>query len=152
MPHMITRTRYLLLLLWLARPLVVGCTAPSGASQAVDEGEPPSDNVEVVYFHRTQRCSSCIYVEEGTRYTLETYFKDEMAEGKVTFEVLNVEDKENAAVVEKYDAYSSSLFINAIKDGTDHIEEVVDVWVLVGEDEAFVKEVKNRIEESLKRS
>jgi|GEM_PF-1958132 len=110
----------------------------------------PANRVEVVYFHRNQRCAGCVYAETGTRYTVETYFKDELASGKVTFETLNVEDDKNAAIIKKYDAYTSSLFINTITDGTDHIEEVTEIWFVLGDDEAFAKVVRSKIEESLK--
>ena len=115
-----------------------------------DVSSGPADRVEVVYFHRTQRCGGCIYAEDRIRYTVETYFTDELASGKVTFEVLNVGDKENATVVEKYGAFTSSLFINTVRDGTDHIEEVTDIWLLLGNDEAFVGVVRSEIEKSLK--
>jgi hypothetical protein len=110
----------------------------------------PADRVEVVYFHRTQRCYVCYYAEDGIRYTVETYFADELASGRVVFKVLNVEDKENAAIVNKYGAYTLSLFINTIRGGTDHIEEVTDIWYLIGDDEAFVEVVRDKIEKSLK--
>jgi len=109
-----------------------------------------ADRVDVVYFHRAQRCRSCIYAEAGTRYTVETYFKDELASGKVIFKVVNIGDKENATIVKKYGAFTSSLFINTIRDGTDHIKEVRDIWFVLGNDEAFVGEVRGKIEESLK--
>ena len=105
--------------------------------------------VEVIYFHRAQRCQSCIYAEEGTIYTLETYFQDEMASGKMTFRSVNLNDEENTAIVEKYNAYTSSLFINAIIDGTDQIKEVTEIWFLVGDDQAFVEEVRSEIAKSL---
>lgn len=109
-----------------------------------------ADRVDVVYFHRPQRCYNCYYAEDGIRYTVETYFADERASGKVTFKVLNVADEENAAIVNKYKAYALSLFINTIRDGTDHIEQVTDIWLLIGDDEAFVEAVRSKIEESLK--
>jgi hypothetical protein len=108
-----------------------------------------ADRVDVVYFHRTQQCYTCKYAEEGTRYTVETYFADELANGKLTFQSLDVQDSENAAIVQKYGAYSSQLFINNVKDGTDHIEQVTDIWLVIGQDEAFVEVVKNKIEKSL---
>ncbi len=112
----------------------------------------PADRVEVVYFYRAQCCSGsgCSYAEAGTRYTVETYFKDELDNGKVTFEVYNVEDKENATVVKKYGAFTSSLFINTVRGGSDHIEPVMDIWFILGDDEAFVEVVKSKIETSLK--
>ena len=135
--------------------LVAGmlCACGSPAPEVPSTSDTPSilaDKVEVVYFHRAQRCYSCIYAETGIRYTVETYFADELASGKVTFEVFNVGDKENATTVKKYGAFTSSLFINTIKDGTDHIEEVTDIWFVLGKDEAFVEVVKSKIEQSLK--
>ncbi len=116
-----------------------------------DSGTPPTtaEKVEVVYFYRAQRCTGCVYAENGTLFTLETYFADELASGKITFATLNVGAEENAAIVEKYEAYSSSLFINTIIDGIDHIEQVTEIWFVLGDDEAFVEVVKSKIEQSL---
>ncbi len=145
-------------ILWIVIPIVLVCLAvwlilaygPSPATPpASDNSSGPADRVDVVYFHRTQRCPTCIYAEEGTRYTLETYFKDELDSGKVTFQVINVEDEENAAIVQKYGASYRSLYVNTVIGGTDHIEEATDTYLLIGNDEAFVKALKSRIEKSL---
>jgi hypothetical protein len=137
---------------------VVAGYAISNASPGANDGHPNSDNstgpadrVDVVYFHRTQRCYTCRYAEEGTRYALETHFADELASGKVTFQVINVDDKEaNADILEKYnDPSYLTLCINAVRDGTDHIEVVTDIWLVIGDDDAFVEIVKSKIEKSL---
>ena len=109
----------------------------------------PADRVDVVYFHRTQQCYTCKYAEEGTQYAVETYFADELASGKLTFQSVDEQDSENAAIVQRYGAYTSQLFINTAKDGIDHIEEVTDIWLVIGDDDAFVEVVKSKIEESL---
>lgn len=109
----------------------------------------PADRVDVVYFYRTARCYSCVYAEEITQFTVETYFEDELASGRVTFETFNVEDEKNAAIVEKYGAYTSSLFINTVRNGSDHIEPVTDIWYALGDDEMFAEVLKTRIEASL---
>jgi len=126
-----------------------GSSAPEVPSTS-NTSSAPADRVEAVYFYRTPRCYACTYAEAGTHYTVETYFKDELASGKVTFEVFNVGDKENAGIVKKYGAFTSSLFINTVRDGTDHIEEVTDIWFVLGNDEAFIEVVKSKIERSLK--
>jgi hypothetical protein len=112
--NMLIKTRYHLILVCLALSLMVGCTTPTAPPvtngdepsyqehPSSDSSSGPPDRVEVVYFHRAQRCRKCLYAEAGTRYTLETYFEDELASGKLNFKVLNVEDEENAAVVDKY--------------------------------------------------
>ena len=144
-----TCSSFLLIILVAGMLCACGSSAPE-VPPTSDTSSVPADRVETVYFHRAQRCYSCIYAEEGTRYTLETYFADELASGKVTFEVFNVGDKENATIVKKYGAFTSSLFINTIRDGTDHIEEVTDIWFLLGNDEAFAEVVKSKIEKSPK--
>lgn len=110
----------------------------------------PADRVDVVYFYRTPRCYVCNYAEEMTRLATETYFKDELASGRVTFEAVEIGPKENAAVVEKYGAYTSSLFINTVRNGSDHIEPVTDIWYALGDDEMFAEVLKTKIEASLK--
>ena len=129
----------------------------ANASPAADDGQPNSNNssgladrVDVVYFHRTQRCHTCLYAEEHTRYTLETYFADELASGKVTFQSINVEDQANADIVMKYNNASYlTLCINTVRGGTNHIEEVTDIWLVIGNDEAFAEIVKSKVEKSL---
>jgi len=108
--------------------------------------------VEVIYFHRTQRCYSCRYAGDTTKYAVETYYSQELANGKLVFKTLNLQDPANAAIVEKYGAYTSSLFINEIKDGTDHIEAVTDIWLLIGKDEAFVNLIRSEIESVLENN
>jgi len=137
-------------LIILVAGMLCACGSPAPeAPPTSDTSSVLADRVEVVYFHRAQRCSSCIYAETGIRYTVETYFKDELANGKVILKVVNVGDKENVTIVEKYGAFTSSLFINTIRDGTDHIEEVTEIWFVLGNDEAFVEVVKSKIERSL---
>lgn len=124
---------------------------PDASPDSVDTDAPPTPviTVEVVYFHRAQRCHSCIYAEDTTLYTLETYFADELASGKITWTTLDVTAAENAATIEKYAAYTSSLFLNTIIDGTDHIEEVTEIWLVLGDDAAFIEVVRSKIEHSL---
>jgi len=145
-------------ILWIVIPIVLVCLAiwlmlAYGTSPATPPASTnssgPADRVDVVYFHRTVRCYSCQYAEAGTNYTVETYFADEMASGKLTFQSVDVQDEANADIIEKYGAYGSQLFINTVKDGTDHIEQVTDIWYVLGDDEAFVEVVKSKIEESL---
>jgi hypothetical protein len=127
--------------------------SPTPTNTQVTPTPQPSTNgtnvVEVVYFHRAQRCSGCIYAGDTTEYTVETYFADKLASGKLVFKMLNLQDPANAAIVEKYGAYTSSLFINDIKGGINQIEEVTDIWFLLHNDEKFVNLVKGEIEKHL---
>ncbi|MFC1861763.1 nitrophenyl compound nitroreductase subunit ArsF family protein [Chloroflexota bacterium] len=104
------------------------------------------DVLEVVYFHRPQRCEGCVYAETGTKYTLETYFAEELKSGQIVFKAINLADEANAATVKHYGAYTSSLFIKSKKDGNENIEEVKEIWFLLGKDSEFVALVKSKID------
>jgi hypothetical protein len=120
-------------------------------SQTQDETLNLVDRVDVVYFHRPQRCPTCLCFEERIRYVVSTYFQNELNSGKLTFGVYNIGDSKNAAIVKKYGAVSSQLFINTVKDGTDHITDIQDIWSwnCRSNKEGFDQQVKNVIEQSL---
>ena len=146
---MLTKAKILsaFLLIFLAAGLLSACGSPAPEVPAASETSAVSaDRVEVVYFHRAQRCSGCRYAEAGTRFTVETYFKDELANGKLELKIVDLSDEANAALIKKYEAYTSSLFINGIKDGSDHIEEVGEIWFLLGKDTEFASLVKSKID------
>jgi len=108
-----------------------------------------SNYVELVYFHRTQRCYSCQYAGDGTEYVVRNYFANELASGKLVFKLVDVQKKENASIVERYGAFGSSLFINEVVNGVDHIEPVTDIWYVLGNDQKFIQVVKDVIEKHL---
>lgn len=139
----------LMAILSLSGSILYACNSP--AQSIVQSSDRTEGVVEVVYFHRSQRCSSCLRAEDGIRRAIETYFKDELASGKLVFKVLNVQDEANAAIADKYGAAGSSLFVNEIKDGSDNIAEVTDIWLLLNNDTAFIKAVKSEIEKHLER-
>ena len=136
----------LAVVLLLTIGLVSACKVPEP-----DESStlPPSidDGVEVAYFHRAQRCSGCIHAQDMTEYTLDTYFADELANGEIVFIAVNLQDANNADMVQKFGAYTSSLFLNDVEGGADSISEVKNIR-LMG-DEELVDTVKTAIEECL---
>ena len=108
--------------------------------------------VEVLDFHSTHRCMTCNAIEANTKYTLETYFAPELKEEKITFQVINVDDKENKKIAEKFEAAGTALFLNVIKKGEENQINLTDFAFMNGNDrEAFSKELKTKIETELKR-
>ena len=126
-------------------------TTPDSTQETPTVQPSPSGGnyVEVVYFHRTKRCYGCRYAEDAVTYTINTYFTNELASGKLVYKVLNVQDSANAAIIDKYGAYTSSLFINDVIDGNDDIQQVTEIWYYLGGDEKCVELVKSEIEKHL---
>jgi hypothetical protein len=153
--------------------LLFACSNPSQLSSLPDEPAAPpvtaialSDNatietqdnpltlperVDVVYFHRPQRCPSCLCFEERVRYVVTTYFQNDINTGKMTFAVYDIGDSKNADIVNKYGAVGSQLFINTVNNGRDNIKDIQDIWSwnCRNNKPGFDQQVKNVIEQSL---
>jgi len=105
----------------------------------------PVDKIEVVHFHGTQQCWSCITVGEYALKTIKEKFPEEYKNGTVVFKDINGELSENKDIVTKYRASGSSLFVNATKGGVDNIEEDVTVWRLVTNEDQYINYFQNKI-------
>jgi hypothetical protein len=173
---MFKQARYIVLTLALLAFIVGGCsnqtastsqppatpntltptpTSPTSNPIPPALAEQPSnlpDRVDVVYFHRPQRCVTCLCFEERIRYVVSTYFQNELNSGKMTFGIYNIGDSKNATIVKKYSPVSSSLFINTVKDNTDNIINIEAIWSwnCRSKKESFDQQVKGVIEQSLK--
>lgn len=97
----------------------------------------PAQKVEVFLFHRMQRCTTCIAIGKLSGQTVEERFGPEVLSGKVVFREINIDEPENKALAEKFQASGSSLFINAVRGESDNIQEDTQVWRLTGDSEAF---------------
>ena len=75
--------------------------------------------IEVLDFHSTHRCMTCNAIEANTKYTLNTYFAKELKEDKIIFQVINVGEKKNEKIAEKFEASGTSLILNVIKKGKE---------------------------------
>ena len=121
----------------------------ANASGQMSKAEMPADKIEVVHFHATQQCWSCITVGEYALKTIKEKFPEEHSSGKIVFKDINGELSENRDMVMKYQARGSSLFVNAIISGEDNIEEDVTVWRLVGDENQFIDYFENKLKKLL---
>ena len=92
--------------------IVTSCSA--GKKQPEETVAPPTigNYVEVLYFHGKQRCITCNAIEKLTKEALQENFADELDSGEVIFRVIDISEKQNEVVAEKYEVSWSSLFIN----------------------------------------
>jgi hypothetical protein len=127
---------------------------PSNPSTPVP---PPQSTVQplktdVIYFHMTQRCVTCLCFESRIKWVVTTYFKDAISSGKMSFYIINAQERQNAVIATKYGAVGSQLFVNTIVNGVDHIKDIQAIWDwnCNGDATGFNDKVRNIIEQSLK--
>lgn len=104
-----------------------------------------ADKVEIFLFHATQRCPTCIAIGRLAGETINERFQEELKSGLVEFREVNIDLPENKALAQKFQAVGSALYINAIKDGADNIQQDVRVWSLVGNTAQFKDYLENKI-------
>jgi len=111
-----------------------------------------ANKIEVIDFHSTHRCMTCNAIESSTKYTLDTYFSEELKNESITFQVVNVDDEKNYKLAEKFEATGTALFLNVIVDGKEtHIDLTEFAFMKGNDQEAFSNELKVKLESALKK-
>jgi len=97
------------------------------------------------------RCVTCLCFESRIKWVVNTYFKDELSSGKLSFLIINAQETKNAALVKKLGVVGSQLFINTVIDGADHIKNIEEIWNWKCNDDppGFNEKVRNVIAQSL---
>lgn len=111
-----------------------------------DQATAKTDESKVLIysFHLTNRCPSCIAIEDATKKTLNTYFKEEQKSGRIKLSVLNVDDEANEKIAEKYEASGSGLFVTRVFKGKETTTD------LIGDGFKFARNKEDKFIEILK--
>lgn len=130
--------------------LFVSCSG--NAQNKATDTQLKANTIEVFDFHTTNRCVTCKAIESNTQYTLETFFADELKEGKITFKVVNIDEDENYELAKKFKASGTSLFLNVI---TPEKEKQIDLTAFAftygKKKDDFSGRLKNKLEKQLEK-
>ena len=100
--------------------LCVGMFACSGGkSKSVAENQQmKKDVVEVLYFHGTQRCTTCKAIERNSKELVETAYAEPLKSGKLVFRSVDITKEE--ALAERYEvSWSSLILVDYDKSGKE---------------------------------
>lgn len=136
-------------------PAAISDTNSATTATTVNSGDAPKaelSNLLIYSFHVTNRCASCIAIEESTKKTLDTYFKNEVKSGRIKLFSLNVDDKENEKIAEKYQAFGSGLFVTRVFKGKESTTDFTGEGFKYARNkqDKFIEILKNKIQEYLK--
>ena len=102
--------------------------------------------VVVTYFHNTNRCPSCLRIEEFTAASMTESLGAEMAEGRVGWRVVNVDLPVNAHFVGDYGLYTKSVIVSDQRGGREIRWKNLDqVWHLLNDPAAFRAYVEREV-------
>lgn len=121
----------------------------SSKSKKID---PSISKIEVIDFHSIRRCFTCNAIESNTKHTLNTHFANELKSGKIELNIINIDEKENYELAEKFKATGTSLFLNVILKGKEEQIDLTDfAFSRAKNKEKFTEELKTKIEKELKK-
>ena len=98
------------------------------------------------YFHTTQRCLTCRKIEALSREAVQSSFANELKNGTLVFQTVNVEEPQNRHYIQDFRLYTKSLVITKVAgDKTERFRNLPKVWELVYSPADFTQYVKAEI-------
>jgi hypothetical protein len=138
----------------LAYMLVRETTAESAANEpagtmvpnAAAPDDKPRTQTIVYYFHGDARCPTCYKLEAYAKEALDTHFSDELAAGQIVWQVVNVDQPQNAHYIQDYKLVTKSVVLSSVANGKEAKWENLDrVWQEVGDKQAYLEYVRDSI-------
>jgi len=115
-------------------------------------GQNTSKKLDVIYFHATRRCATCMAIEQNTKKALETYFPSQLKSGTIKMLVINIDEEKNQAMAEKYEATGSALFLTLVSHGKELKTDMSDDAFSFARSnpEKFMSKLRDKINELMK--
>lgn len=114
-------------------------------NSVVESNVPISDSkVVAYYFYTTARCISCHKIEQYTKEALEKFFSDEIASGKLDFQMINIDEAQNKHYIQDYKLYTKSVVLSKVSSGKEvEFKNLEKVWHLLGNRDKFYQYIKD---------
>jgi len=106
--------------------------------------------IDATYFYTTQRCYTCKRMEKFIRESLDEGFGEKIRQGKINFQIINVDLPENKHYVQDYKLYTKSFVLSLKKSGKEEKWLNCDkIWKLAGDEQGFKKYIKSEVQKYL---
>lgn len=130
-----------------------GSDAPEAEKPAVETSEPAkSDATKVVvyYFHGNARCTTCRKFEQYTLEALQGAFAEQLNDGSLQWQMVNVESPGNEHYVKDYQLYTKSIVLAKTENGKPAgWKNLKEIWELVRRKPAFVQYIQDEVRNCL---
>jgi len=120
----------------------------SRVPQPVAAADAPADRVVVMYFHRTQRCPTCLKMGSYTEEAVTTGFAQQIKDGKVAFHYVDFQNERNAAISNGYKIGGPTLIVAKVAGNkVAEYKNLREMWTKVRDKQAFVDYVQSSVRE-----
>jgi len=123
---------------------VASANAPRNDVAAPQDPAVGPRSVIAYYFHRTQRCKTCLTMEAYARDALQAGLQGAVESGELEWRAVNVEEPEHEHFVKEYDLYASALVMLELEgDEVKRSKNLEQIWSLVGDESKFKTYVRD---------
>ena len=132
----------------LAQPSAPAVPPPTAVPQdaALEPSKPyPAGTAfRATYYHGNTRCPTCIKIESYSTECFKQRFTKEIKSGKLTFSIVNYDEKGNEHFYKDYNMVAQSLIVSAVKDGKElKYQNLEEVWNLTYDKVKFLDYVES---------
>ena len=115
---------------------------PSVAAAA----DAPAERVVAMYFHRTERCPTCLKMGSYSEEAVKAGFAEQIKSGTVAFHFVDFQDPRNEKLAKGYDVSGPALIVAKIQGKkVKEFQDLEDIWTNVADKEAFLKYVQENV-------
>jgi hypothetical protein len=128
--------------------LLASALPQAAATADAPKSPTPKDRVAVMYFHRTQRCPTCLKMGGYSEEAVKTGFAKEIKDRKVTFHFIDFQDEKNAAFTKGYKVAGPTLVVARIANNkVAEYKSLDEMWTKVRDKEDFINYVQVNVKE-----
>lgn len=106
----------------------------------------PADRVVVMYFHRTQRCPTCLRMGGYSEEAVVKGFPQQIKDRTVEFRYIDFQDEKNAALTKGYKIGGPSLIVvKIVKNKAVKVKNLKEIWTKNRDKDVFLKYVRDNV-------
>ena len=118
------------------------------ATETASAADAPANRVVVMYFHRTQRCPTCLKMGSYTEEAVKAGFAEELKSGKVEFHFIDFQDEKNEALTKGYNVAGPTLIVAQVTDNkVSQHKSLKEMWTKVRDKAAFIDYVQTNVKD-----
>jgi hypothetical protein len=128
-----------------ALPPAARCAGPEADADSAAPADTTAlpHRVLAYYFHTTKRCASCRKIEMYTTEAIQTAFGKDLAEGRLVYQVVNIEEKGNEHYVKDYELFTKAVvLVEERPEGPASWKNLPKVWELLHDKEKFIRYIQ----------
>ena len=106
----------------------------------------PADRVVVMYFHRTQRCPTCLRMGGYSEEAVVKGFVKQIKAGTVEFHYVDFQDEKNAALTKGYKVGGPTLVVvHVVGNKATEYKNLTEIWAKNRDKDVFLKYVRDSV-------